>query len=98
MRSIQEWQRAIGEAEKSKFPNNRWSQLERAASIQRQLDDVLTALKVESGEAHSTDHAHQDPDHRIAALIADILILAHTRGTDVESELQKVLKWFERRD
>jgi len=93
-----DWQRALGEAAKRKFPDSGWSASDRLASIRRQLEDVEASLKVESGDMLSDNHRHQDPDHRIAALIADILILAQTRGTDVEAELQKVLEWFEGRD
>ena len=56
------------------------------------------ALEVERGLRQSDDHAHQDPNHRIGALIADILILAEERGADIESELEKVLAWFENRE
>lgn len=98
MKSIPQWQEALGEAAARKFPDSGWSESDRLASIRRQLEDVEASLKVESGEAQSDDHAHQDPNHRIAALIADILILAGERGADVEAELQKVLEWFERRD
>lgn len=95
MKSMPEWQKAFSDAAARKFPNSGWSQTDRLASIRRQLEDVEASLKVESGELQSDDHAHQDPDHRIAALIADILILAEKRGTDIESELEKVLAWFE---
>ena len=98
MKSIAEWQKALSEAAERKFPDSGWSQTDRLASIHRQLEDVEASLKAESGEVRGDKHAHQDPDHRIAALIADILILAGERGADVETELQKVLEWFERRD
>ncbi|MDO8575748.1 MAG: hypothetical protein Q7R90_00360, partial [bacterium] len=98
MKSLREWQKALGEAAARKFPDSGWSQTDRLASIHRQLEDVEASLKVEGEEVKSDDHAHQDPNHRIAALIADILILAEERGTDVEGELQKVLEWFNRRD
>jgi len=98
MKSIAEWQKALSDAAERKFPDSGWSQTDRLASIHRQLEDVEASLKAESGEVQSDKHAHQDPDHRIAALIADILILAEERGADVETELQKVLEWFERRD
>lgn len=98
MKSMREWQKALSEAAARKFPDSGWSQSDRLASIRRQLEDVEAALRVESGEVQSDDHAHQDADHRIAALIADILILAEERGTDIESELEKVLAWFEKRD
>ncbi len=98
MKRILEWQKALSDAAERKFPDSGWSQSDRFASIRRQLEDVEASLKVEGGEVQSDDHAHQDPDHRIAALIADILILAEMRGTDVETELQKVLAWFEKND
>ena len=94
-RTIQQWQDDISNAANKKFPkNNEWSQFDRLNSIQEQLDDVSAALKVEAGELRSADHAHQDPDHRIAALIADILILADMRKVDLEAELSSVLDWF----
>lgn len=98
MKSIREWQKSLSDAAARKFPESGWSQTDRVASIHRQLKDVETSLKVESGELHSDDHAHQDPNHRIGALIADILILAQERGFDAESELEKVLAWFEKND
>ena len=98
MKSIAEWQKALSEAAECKFPDSGWSESDRITSIRRQLEDVEASLKVESGAVQSDDHAHQDPNHRIAALIADILILAEERGADIESELEKVLAWFERRD
>ena len=98
MKSVQEWQKALGEAAERKFPDSGWSQIDRLASIRRQLEDVEASLKVESAGVQSDDHAHQDPDHRIAALIADILILAEERGVHIEDELEKVLAWFESRN
>ncbi len=98
MKSVRQWQEALGAAAERKFPDSGWSQSDRLASIRRQLQDVEASLKVESADVKSDDHAHQDPNHRIAALIADILILAEMRGADVETELQKILEWFERRD
>lgn len=98
MRNITDWQKVLEVASERKFPNSGWSQTDRLASIRRQLKDVEVSLKVESGELKSDDHAHQDPNHRIGALIADILILAEERNADIESELEKVLTWFETRD
>lgn len=96
MRNITQWQQALKVASEKKFPNSGWSQTDRLASVGRQLEDVEASLKVESGELQSDDHAHQDPNHRIGALIADILILAEERNADIESELEKVLAWFEK--
>ncbi len=98
MKNISEWQKAFKAAADARFPNSDWGESERVASVQEQLDDVRAALEVEGGTRASDDHAHQDVDHRIGALIADILILAEERGTDVESELGKVLAWFQKRD
>ncbi len=97
MRTIAGWQKAFKAAADRKFPGNASGAYDRVQSIQEQLDDVKTALRVERGELKSDDHAHQDPNHRIGALLADILIMAEERGADVESELEKVLAWFEGR-
>jgi len=98
MRSIAEWQKAFKTAADQRFPDSGWGESERVQSIQEQLDDVKAALAVEHGTLQSADHAHQDPNHRIGALIADILILAEERGFDAENELEKVLAWFEKRN
>ncbi|TAJ14491.1 hypothetical protein EPO56_02060 [Patescibacteria group bacterium] len=98
MKSIADWQKALKMSVERKFPNSSWGESERLTSIQEQLDDVVAALSVEQKTLESADHAHQDPDHRIGALIADILILAEERNADIESELEKVLAWFEKRD
>lgn len=98
MRSVADWQKVFKTAADQKFSNSIWGVEERLQSIQEQLDDVKAALEVERGARQSDDHAHQDPSHRIAALIADILILAEERGFDPENELEKVLAWFEGRD
>jgi hypothetical protein len=93
--TITQWISDIGHAAYEKFPaNSNMSVYDRLDSIQRQLDDVICSIRVERGDLQSNDHAHQDPDHRIAALIADILILAYDRNTDVEGELHNVHKWF----
>jgi predicted regulator of Ras-like GTPase activity (Roadblock/LC7/MglB family) len=95
MKTIKEWQKIIAESANKKYPDNvNKSQLDRVNSIAEQLQDVRASLQVEQGMIESKDHAHQDPDHRIAALIADIFILAEMRNTDVEAELEKVLEWF----
>ncbi len=98
MKSISEWQKVLKEASEKKFPNSGWDEKRRLQSIQEQLDDVKSALEVERGERVSEDHAHQDPNHRIGALIADVLILAQERGANIETELEKVLTWFETKD
>jgi len=97
MRSLNDWQQLFKAAANRTFPDSGWGESERIASIQEQLDDVKAALEVERGTRESDDHAHQDPNHRIGALIADILILAEERGADIENELEKVLTWFEKR-
>ena len=97
MKTLEEWQKAFAEAAHAKFPNV-WDNERRVQSVQEQLDDVRAALKVERGEHVSDDHAHQNVDERIGALIADILILAEERGAHLEPELQKHLDWFKSRE
>jgi hypothetical protein len=98
MKTLVEWQKALKTAADRKFPGSGWDALRRVQSIQEQLDDVRAALEIEQGIRRSDDHAHQNPDHRIAALIADILLLAEERGADLEGELRSVLAWFESQD
>lgn len=98
MRNVSDWQKELKAGAERKFLNSGWDEARRLQSIQEQLDDVKAALAVERGELTSDDHAHKEPNHRIGALIADILILAEERGADIESELEKVLAWFEKRD
>ncbi|MBY0539767.1 hypothetical protein K2P56_05080 [Patescibacteria group bacterium] len=97
MQSVSDWQKTLKKAADSKYPNNALGGFDRIQSVQEQLDDVKAALKVEQGALQSNDHAHQDPNHRIGALLADILILAEERGINTESELEKILAWFEGR-
>ena len=94
MKTLAEWQRTLKVAANNKFPNNTLGTFNRVSSLQEQLDDIKVAIDVENGELESGDHAHQDANHRIGALIAEALILAEERGADIESELKKVLKWF----
>lgn len=98
MKTITEWQKALKSAADRRFPDSGWGEVERVESIERQLDDVKVALACERGERVSEYHGHQDPDHRIAALIADILIFAEERNANIEDELTKVLAWFEGED
>ncbi|PIR84916.1 hypothetical protein COU16_00145 [Candidatus Kaiserbacteria bacterium CG10_big_fil_rev_8_21_14_0_10_47_16] len=98
MKTITEWQKVLKAAADRRFPDSGWGEKERIESIERQLDDAKVALACARGERVSDYHGHQDPDHRIAALIADILIFAEERDTDVEDELEKVRAWFEGRD
>lgn len=94
MKTLGEWQRTLKVAADNKFPDNTLGTFNRVSSLQEQLDDVKAALDVDNGRLESDDHAHQDPNHRIGALIADALIFAEERGANIESELEKVLKWF----
>lgn len=94
MKQISQWQKELKEAADIRFPNNASGTFDRVASLQGQLDDIKAAIAVENGELESRDHAHKDPDHRIAALIADALLFAEERGVDTEHHLELVLAWF----
>jgi hypothetical protein len=63
-------------------------------SILPQFGDVGAAIQKEQGIFASNDHGHDDPNHRIAALIADILILCDERKLDLDTELGEVMDWF----
>ena len=95
MKTMQEWQKIISAAANTKYPDNaNWTEHRRLHSVAEQVQDVRASIDVEKGLMQSSDHAHQDPDHRIAAAIADLLILAEMRGADIDAELEKVLEWF----
>ena len=97
MKTVQEWQKIISDAANKKYPNNAsWTEHRRLHAVAEQYLDVRASIDVEKGFMQSTDHAHQDPNHRIAAAIADLLILAEMRGADMEAELQKVLEFFQK--
>ena len=96
MQTLKEYQKAFSTAAAKKFPiNAKWNQKDRVLSIQRQLADVGGALQKEEGIYTHDNHAYNDTDHRIAALIADILILVDSRGFDIDTELAEVLKWYQ---
>jgi hypothetical protein len=94
MKSLAEWQKKLKEAADARFPNNTEGTFDRVTSLQNQLNDIKAAIAVEKGELQSNDHAHQDPNHRIAALIADALIFAEERDANTEHHLELVLSWF----
>jgi hypothetical protein len=99
MKTLAEWQKEFGEAAKEKFPNiSAWDQQDRLLSILRQFADVGGAIQKEQGLMDSKDHGHDDPNHRIAAVIADVLILCDERKLDLDTELGKVLDWFRTQD
>lgn len=98
MYTLTKWQKVLKEAAYKKFPNNKQGTFDRVTSLQEQLDDIKMAISVENGITTSNNHAHQDVDHRIGALIADALIFAEERGANMENELGKVLAWFENND
>jgi len=67
-------------------------------SILRQLADVSKGIQWEKGLYKMTKKQvkeYKSTDHRIAALIADILILCEKRKTNLEEELSEVLKWYQ---
>jgi len=97
MRSIQDWQKEISSAAQQRFPNNiKWSEQDRVLSITRQVGDVGGAIQKEQGILSSDKHEYDEVNHRIACLIADILILCEKRNIDIDKELGRVLDWFKK--
>jgi len=94
--TLSEWQEKFGEAARNKFPNiEDWNHQDRLLSILRQLGDVGGAIQKEQDIFSSENHAHDRPNHRIAALIADVLILCDKRGLDLDCEFREVLEWYQ---
>lgn len=98
MKTLREWQKALAKAASRKFPNSKkWSQEERTLSILRQLADMSGAIQAERRTYITTRPEHTDGDHRVAALVADILLLCEQRKLNLDKELRSVLKWYETR-
>ncbi|MFA6256685.1 MAG: hypothetical protein WCT29_00010 [Candidatus Paceibacterota bacterium] len=95
MKNIKEWQKEFIKASNNFPTNEKWKEQDRLLSILRQLADVGGGIQKEQGVYNHPNKAYDDPNHRIAALIADILILAGKRNFDLDGELQKVLDWYQ---
>jgi hypothetical protein len=96
MKYLSQWQRELGKADRKKFPKNikKWKEQDRLLSVLRQLADVGGAIQKKQGIYPSKDPKHTEPNHRIAALVADILILCDKRNVDLDAELGEVLNWY----
>ena len=95
MKNIKKWQKEFAKAAAKKFPiNKKWKEQDRLLSILRQLADVSGGIQKEKGIFPHPNKAYDDPNHRLAALLADILVLIDKKGFDIEKELEKVLKWY----
>jgi len=75
--------------------NRKWLEQDRLLSILRQLADVSGGIQKEKGIFPHSNQVYDDPNHRIAATIADLLILCEMRKLDLEKELKKVLAWYQ---
>ena len=94
-KTISEWQKEIATAANKKYPNNvYWTEVDRLRSILQQYDHARAMIEIEKGLKATTYPTNKSADHRLAALVADILILCEMRNTDLENELQEVLQWF----
>jgi len=97
MKNLEQWQREFADAVAKKFSNDKlWTEQDRVLSILRQLADVGGSIQTEQKILASNKHGHQDTNHRIAALIADIFILCDKRNFDLDAELEKVLAWYKK--
>jgi hypothetical protein len=95
MTSIRKWQKDFSKAALKKFPaNKKWNEQDRILSILRQLADVSGGIQKEKNIFPHPNKVYNDPNHRIAALIADILVLVDEREFNLEKELGEVLKWY----
>lgn len=96
MTTISDWKQRIIRAINLKYPKSpKGAQLWRVKSIAQQVRDVKKAIRVQLGEIESKHHAHQDPNHRIAAVLPDLFYLSGMRKSNLEKDLEEVTKWFE---
>ena len=102
MKTISEWQKDFSIAANKKYPKNKkWSQQDSLLSILRQLGDVSKGIQWEQGLYEMTEKdqkKYKSTNHRIAASIADILILCEKRKMNIEEliekEFPKVMRFF----
>lgn len=98
MKTIKQWQEEFSNAATKKYPiNNKWSHQDRTLSILRQLADVSRGIQWEQNLYSMSEEGlkhFKSTNHRIAALLADILILCEERKFDSENELVEVLNWY----
>lgn len=102
MKTLHEWQVAFTRAANKKFPGNKkWSEQDRVLSILRQLGDVSKGVQWDQDKYKMTKEEEEhfkSTNHRIASLIADILILCEKReisNMELQKELDQVLKWYQ---
>ena len=99
-KSIDEWNKLFADAIKRKYPNDFSDQDKRLEYIKQELEDVIFARKVEKGivrvvkSKSKEGHRYNDPDERIAGLLANIFVLTYLRTTDLDAKLQEALDWF----
>jgi hypothetical protein len=97
MKTIKKWQKEFKEACEKRFPDSKqWTDQDRLLSIMRQLADVSGGVQKEQGIYHPNpkNKTYDNPNHRLAALIAETLILIEKRNFDLEKELQEVLNFY----
>ena len=70
---------------------------QRLLAIIRQVSDASGAIALAQGNLEDCGHGYREPKHRIACILADVLVLCQEQGVDAEHELLKVQQWFEQR-
>lgn len=91
---ISAWQKRLSAACWKRFGKDKKPE-DRVFSCIRQLADITGALQTRQGTYQDSKREYRDLEHRIACLIADTLILAEKCNVDLNTELNRVAKWFE---
>ncbi len=81
-KGIREWQKEFVKAVNRRFPKQ-FTKEQRVLSAFRQLSDVSSKMQFGG-----------DVEHRIAAVLVDLFLLAEDYQMDLDGELKNVLAWF----
>lgn len=67
---------------------------QRLLAVMRQLADASGAVAVRDGAIVNVGHTYQEAPHRIACLLAEVLILARQEKIDLDHEMKRVLEFY----
>ena len=89
------WRDEFGKLAEQKFTHMGPS--DRLLSVYRQLADVSGCIHKAQDLISTDSEKYNQLDHRIAAAIADLFILAKVCDANLDLEIKKVLAWYSSR-
>jgi hypothetical protein len=69
---------------------------QRLLSIVRQVADASGAIAVRDGAIRGGQrHGYENVPHRVACILAEVLILARKENVDLDRQMKILLKWYQ---